>query len=88
MNIHDEALVLDHARLTAQELGRIIKHHLPDECQVALLEALGEHMATRIENPAERLFRTFEAGFVAGVTGQYDKGCIDTIGLPGKNSTK
>lgn len=84
MHTYPESHVLDRARLTAQELGKIIKNHIPAECQVALLEALVEHMSMQKECPSERLFRTFEAGLVAGVTGQYEQPCIDTIGLPGK----
>ena len=71
MNIHDDIFVLDQARLTAQELGGIIRGHVPPACICPMLEALVDHMAKKNLSPSERLLRTIEAGLVAGLTGQY-----------------
>jgi hypothetical protein len=66
----NETDLLDRARLTAQELGEVVRAHVPKECVLPMLEALIDHLGTKEHSSVDRLFRTFEAGLVAGLTGR------------------
>lgn len=67
MKFVDEVQMLDTASRTAVELGQVIRHNIPTECRIALLDALLVHMGTKLHSSELRLFRTFEAGLVRGI---------------------
>lgn len=68
MDVFDQIAILDHARRNAAELGAVIRKYIPATCAAELMEALLLHMMHKEHNAGERLFRTFEAGLVEGLS--------------------
>lgn len=67
MNKSSYNALLDMAHKSSLELGQLIAQHLPEECQLALLEALVEHTTKVGYYSQDGLIRVFDAGLMEGI---------------------
>lgn len=68
MDVFDQIAILEHARRNATELGEVIQKFVPANCAAELMEALLLHIMDKEHTAGERLFRTFEAGIIEGLS--------------------